>query len=222
MIDLAHALVNRSLFAFPAVLLGGLIAGLNPCCFAMYPAAAAGCCGTCNTKTPGKNALHHSLMFVLGAAVATSLLGIVAALLGRVMGQFGSPFRYAIAAIPLLMGLHLLGLFQLPLHAIPAKVLKPGLASAFGTGFLLSLAISPCGTPVLAAVLSYVAFKGSVAFGALLLFIYGIGAGSPVIVLGTITGRFARRLTAMGRQHWVDSVSGILLITMSLYLLWIA
>lgn len=169
-----------------------------------------------------KNALHHSLMFVFGAAVATSLLGIGAALLGRVMGQFGSPFRYAIAAIPLLMGLHLLGWFRLPLHAIPAKVLEPGLASAFGTGFLLSLAISPCGTPVLAAVLSYVAFKGSVAFGALLLFIYGVGAGAPVIVLGTISGGFAQRLTAVGRQHWVDHLSGIVLIAMSLYLLWVA
>jgi cytochrome c biogenesis protein CcdA len=161
-------------------------------------------------------------MFVFGAAVATSLLGIGAALLGRVMGQFGSPFRYAIAAIPLLMGLHLLGWFRLPLHAIPAKVLEPGLASAFGTGFLLSLAISPCGTPVLAAVLSYVAFKGSVAFGALLLFIYGVGAGAPVIVLGTISGGFAQRLTAVGRQHWVDHLSGIVLIAMSLYLLWVA
>jgi hypothetical protein len=40
-------------------------------------------------------------MFVLGAASATSLLGMGAALLGRVMGQFGSPFRYAIAAVPL-------------------------------------------------------------------------------------------------------------------------
>ena len=222
MIDPAHAFANGSLLAVPAVLLGGLMAGFNPCCLAMYPAATASCCATCNTKTSAKNALNHSLMFVLGAAVATSLLGVGAAVLGRVMGQFGSPFRYAIAAIPLMIGLHLLGWFRLPLHAVPAKVLQPGLASAFATGFLLSLAISPCGTPVLAAVLSYVALKGSIAFGALLLFIYGVGAAAPVIVLGTVSGSFAHRLTAVGHQHWVDRVSGIILILMSLYLLWIA
>lgn len=222
MIDLAHALSTGSLFAAPAVLLGGLVAGCNPCCLAMYPAATASCCATCNTKTPATNAFRHSLMFVFGAAVATSLLGIAAALFGRVMGQFGSPFRYAIAAIPLLMGLHLLGWFRLPFHVVPAKILQPGLASAFATGFLLSLAISPCGTPVLAAVLSYVAFKGSVAFGALLLFIYGVGAGAPVIVLGTISSSFAQRLVGLGHQHWLDRISGIILIAMSLYLEWIA
>ena len=163
----------------------------------MYPAAAASCCATCNTKTPAKDAVRHSLMFVLGAATATSLLGVAAALLGRVMGHFGSPFRYAIAAVPLLMGLHLLGWFRLPFHAIPARVLQPGLASAFAAGFLLSLAISPCGTPVLAAVLSYVALKGSVVFGVALLFAYGVGAGAPVIVLGNISGGFAQRLIAL-------------------------
>ena len=222
MIDPAHALATGSILAIPAVLLGGLVAGLNPCCLAMYPAAAASCCATCNTTAPAKNALHHSLMFVLGAATATSLLGIVAALLGRLMGQFGSPFRYVLAGIPLLMGLHLLGWFRLPLHVIPTKVLQPGLASAFATGFLLSLAITPCGTPVLAAVLSYVALKGSVAFGVSLLFIYGVGAGAPVLVLGTMSGSFAQRLSALGRQHWVDRVSGVVLVAMSLYLLWIA
>jgi cytochrome c biogenesis protein CcdA len=222
-IDPAHALATGNLLAIPAVLLGGLIAGMNPCCLAMYPAAAASCCATCNTtQAPTRNALYHSLVFIFGAAVATSLLGMGAALLGRVMGQFGSPFRYAVAAIPLLMGLHLLGWVRLPLHTIPVKVLQPGLVSAFATGFLLSLALSPCGTPVLAAVLSYVALKGSIVFGALLLFIYGIGAGVPVVILGTISGGFANRLTALGRQHWVDRISGLVLIAMGLYLLWLA
>ena len=222
MIDLPYALSSGSLLAVPAVLLGGLIAGVNPCCLAMYPAAAASCCATCNTKAPARNAIHHSVMFVLGTAFATSLLGIAAALLGRVMGQFGSGFRYMIAAIPLVMGLHLLGWLRLPVHAIPTRVLQPGLASAFATGFVLSLAISPCGTPVLAAVLSYVAFKGSILFGALLLFIYGIGAGTPVVGLATISGGLAGKLAAIGRQHWLDRVSGIILVGFSLYLFWVA
>jgi hypothetical protein len=86
-IDPAHPFETGCLLAVPDLLLGDLIAGLNPFCLAMYPAAATSCCATCNTETPAKNALHDSLMFVLGAAVATSLLGMGGALLGRVMGQ---------------------------------------------------------------------------------------------------------------------------------------
>ena len=222
MIDSTQVISGGTVFAVPVVLLGGLIAGLNPCCLAMYPAAAASCCATCNTVMPARKALTHSIMFIVGAAVATSFLGVVAALFGRVLGQFGSSFRYAVAVIPLIMGLHLLGWIQLPFHRISPKVLKPGFTSAFAAGFLLSMAITPCGTPVLAAVLSYVAYKGSFAFGALLLFAYGIGAGLPVVALGTISGNLALRLNGLGWSRWVDRVSGTILIASGLYLLWLA
>jgi cytochrome c biogenesis protein CcdA len=75
---------------------------------------------------------------------------------------------------------------------------------------------------LLAAVLSYVAFKGSMAFGALLLFFYGLGAGAPVIALGTVFATYSQRLALLGRRRWVDGISGVVLIVMSLYLLWIA
>lgn len=222
MIGLADALTNGSVLAVLPVLVGGLIAGLNPCCLAMYPAAAASCCATCATKAPARSGLAHSVAFVLGTAVATCLLGVAAALMGQVMGQFGSSFRYAVAAIPLLMGLHLLGWLRLSIGTVPARAFRPGLAGAFTTGLLLALAISPCGTPVLAAVLSYVAVKGSIAFGAALLFVYGIGAGAPVLVLGTVSIGVAQRLAAAGAQRWIDRVSGSVLVAMSLYLVWTA
>lgn len=221
MIDLANALSNGSSLAIPAVLGAGLVAGLNPCCLAMYPAAAS-CCATCTTRSPSAVALTHSIAFVLGTAVATSALGVAAAFLGLVMGQFGNTFRFAIAAVPLLMGLHLLGWLRLPLPSVSQNTLQPGLVRAFTTGFLLSMAVSPCGTPVLAAVLSYVAVKGSVWFGAALLFVYGIGAGAPVLVLGTVSIGVSQRLAAAGAQWWIDSVSGGVLVAVGLYLLWIA
>jgi len=46
---------------------------------------------------------------VFGVAVATTVLGIVAALAGRIVGQLGSGVRYAVGAVPVVMGLHLLG-----------------------------------------------------------------------------------------------------------------
>lgn len=41
----ARALSAGGVLAFPIALLGGFIAALNPCCLALYPAAAATCCG---------------------------------------------------------------------------------------------------------------------------------------------------------------------------------
>jgi hypothetical protein len=42
--SLNQALSGSSLLALPLALLGGLIAGMNPCCLALYPAVAGTCC----------------------------------------------------------------------------------------------------------------------------------------------------------------------------------
>jgi len=40
-----NVLSHGSLWALPLALLAGAIAGLNPCCVALYPSAVAVCCG---------------------------------------------------------------------------------------------------------------------------------------------------------------------------------
>ncbi len=72
------------------------------------------------------------------------------------------------------------------------------LGSAFGCGFLISLVIAPCGTPVLASALSYAAYQRTVSYGAMLLFLYGFGAGVPLLVAATASARLAQKLEVKG------------------------
>ncbi len=140
------------LYALPIVLGAGLVAGLNPCCLAMYPAATATCCVTAGQGQHRK--LGLSLLFVLGAALSTAILGVVAALLGRAMGQFGAPIQYVIGLVPMVMGFHLLGWIRLPFSQHLSVGWASGAGAAFLTGMVLAIVISPCGTPILASVLS--------------------------------------------------------------------
>lgn len=164
--------------------------------------------------------LKNSIAFVLGVAAATTILGIIAALAGRVVGELGSPVRYAVAAVPLFMGLHLLGWLRVPIGSLPRRVARNGWIGAFGAGFPLSLALAPCGTPVLASVLSYVAYKGSILFGATLLFFYGVGSGVPVMLVGTAAGRVVTRFEGAGYGLWSERTSGTALVALGLYLVW--
>src|SRR5438876_297809 len=107
MITAQEIISQGDLYALPLVVGAGLVAGLNPCCLAMYPAATATRCAT--TTSERQHRLGFSLLFVLGAAFSTAMLGVVAALLGRAMGQLAAPIRYVIALIPLIMGFQLLG-----------------------------------------------------------------------------------------------------------------
>ncbi len=211
-------LKHGSFLAPPLALAAGVIAGLNPCCVALYPAATATWCA-CNSGTENRG-WRVSLGFVLGMATATTMLGVFAALLGHVVGQLGSGVRYAIAAVPLVMGLHLLGWLRFPIGALQHWDMRGGSLGAFGAGLLLSLALAPCGTPVLASLLSYVAYKGSVAFGATLLFFYGCGSAAPVLLVGSAAGGLNARLERAGYALWSERISGAAMLALGLFLIW--
>lgn len=215
--SLRAAASSGGLVAVPLALAGGVVAGLNPCCLPLYPAAAATCCaGRCDGAV---SSVRNSAAFVAGMATATALLGVGAALAGRALSGVGGWAPYVIAAVPIAMGLHLLGWIRIPLPSFSGTVRAGGIAGAFATGLVLSLVIAPCGTPVLASVLSFAAYKQSVAYGAALLFAYGIGVGLPLLVLGTAATSLARRLDSLGWRLWVDRVSGAALVALGFYLL---
>ena len=211
---LSAALSAGNIAALPLALIGGLIAGVNPCCLAMYPAAACACRVQEDTS---KRPIRNAVAFVLGIAISIALLGSLVAYIGHI-AVILAPIKYAIAFLPIFMGVHVLGWIRLPL--MTPKAFRPGLSGAFGTGLLLSLVIGPCGTPVLASVLSYAAYKQSFLYGGLLLFLYGIGDGLPLVLVGTAAGGVLKRLDCSRFGNWIDPIVGSLLILLGFYLLW--
>lgn len=212
---LEQALVNGGPWALALAGIGGVIAGLNPCCLAFYPAVTAACCTRANAGV--RVAASRAAAFVAGTALATTSLGIVAAMAGHAAATIGRGPRYALAFIPIVAGLHLLGGIRLPLPPIRARQATTALA-AFVAGLFLSLVVGSCGTPVLASILSYAAYRGSILFGALLLFVYGLGSGLPLLLLGTAAGSLSARL-GDSAHVWLDRAAGVVLIGLGFYLL---
>lgn len=213
--DFNQALTAGDVVALPLVLAGGFIAGMNPCCLALYPAAVGACCGSSQEAT--SLSLPRAFAFVLGIAISVTGLGMLAAYVGRV-AVVAAPLRYGIALVPVLMGLDRLGWLRLPL-AMP-RVLYKGVGGAFGAGLLLALVIGPCGTPLLASVLAFAAYKQSFLYGGLLLLLYGLANGLPLVLVGTASGGLLRRLDARGCGNRIDTIIGGLLLLLGFYLLW--
>lgn len=211
---LGSALSAGNAAALPLALVGGLLAGVCPCCLALYPAAACACGG--QQENP-KRPLLNAVALVLGVAVAIALLGSLAAFIGHI-AVISAPIKYAIACIPILMGVHVLGWIRLPLVA--PKSFRPGIGGAFGTGLLLSLIIGPCGTPVMASLLTYAAYKQSFLYGGILLFAYGVGDGLPLVLVGTAAGGVVKRLDSSRFGNWINPLVGSTLILLGFYLLW--
>lgn len=211
----SQSLSAGNIIALPLAFAGGIVAGMNPCCLALYPAAAGVCCGT--SSQASKRTFGNAIAFVLGIAIAVAALGLVAASLGKIV-SISKPIQYAVALIPIIMGLHRLGWIHLPLRT-------PGLAfsekgGAFGTGLSLSLILGPCGTPVLASVLSYASYANNFVYSGLLLLLYGFGNGLPLVLVGTAAGSVMKYFEESRYRTWIDGVVGGLLILLGFYLLW--
>lgn len=232
-------LTGGSLMVLPLVVLGGLITAFNPCCLPMYPAVfgfiGGACCNSgvsasAECDQPASKPLTGiTLLFVLGMATATSIMGMLTAGLGWVFGRFDTSVLILLAAVPLLMGLNLLGLlpFRWPvwhstrLHAIADEKLKHKV-TAFSAGLLFSLAIAPCATPILLGILTLVALQGDLVYGGVLMFVYGLGAGMPLLMVGHGYERLRPCFATPHRQRWLRNVSGILLLGVGVYIVWVA
>lgn len=214
---LEQALAAGGLWALPLALLGGIAAGLNPCCLPIYPAVAATCCA--NASRPGSMALSRAIALVAGTVLATTTLGVAAALAGHAVAGIGRVWRYGLAFAPMLAGLYMLGGYRRSRVEPRERRDAGGVLGAFGLGVLLSLLIGTCGTPILAAVLSYAAYHGTSAFGAALLFSYGLGASLPLLALALGLSTLLQHPALLRARPWLDRAAGVGMVGASFYLL---
>ena len=202
---------------------GGLLISLTPCFYPLIPLLVA-YVGARSEKSKGRGFILSSF-FVLGLALTYSALGTIASLTGMMFGQIqSSPWAYLIVGnIILLLGLSMLGLyeFRLPqfLQAKESGQRKKGFFGAFLLGLTSGLIAAPCTAPVLGGILAYVASRQNVIFGTLLLFVFSLGMGTLLIVLGTFTG-FLTSLPKSGK--WMVVIKkglGWLMLIMAEYFL---
>lgn len=236
---LAPYLTSDSLLALPLVVAGGLVTAFNPCCLPMYPAVLGflgrTCCAAQCDNAATANAVPTAMptriavVFVFGMATATALMGLLTAGLGWVFGRFDPLVQMFLALVPIVMGLSLLGLLSLPLPVRPPRMPRDinakwpaGMVTAFGAGFILSLAIAPCATPILLSILTLVAMQSDLVWGSVLMFVYGLGTGLPLVLIGHGYERLQPWFATPRRQRSLRHLSGLLLVGVGVYLLWSA
>lgn len=206
------------LFAF----LGGVLVSFTPCVYPLIPVSA----GYIGIRSAGLKVRGFtlSLVYVTGIAVTYAALGLAASLTGKIFGAVSShPLTYIIAgAIISLFGLSLAGLFSLK---IPLLVKHPGLNkqnyfSVFFLGLASGLVVGPCTTPILGAILIYIAAKKSLFYGASLLFTFAYGMGLLLILIGTFSSAVINRLPKSGKWLvYVQKTGAFILIGFGIYLI---
>jgi cytochrome c biogenesis protein CcdA len=185
------------------VFLGGVVSSASPCVLAAVPLVVATVGGAATSRG---RAVALSLAFVIGLALCFTALGAIAALTGSLIGDVGWAWKALLAAVLIVMGLHLTGVFTLPLPQLDGRRFRgTGLAGAFGLGALTGTLSSPCATPILVVVLSLVAFERKVLWGTTLLAAYSLGHVVLLLAAGAVSG-FAAAYLAGRTAVWAKRV----------------
>lgn len=207
--------------AVVAVFVGGLLTASNPCCLAMIPLMVSFVAGRKEGKVGVLPALGLSLVFVVGLSVTFTVLGMIAALAGKLYGDVSVVWTWLVAAVCLVMGLHMTDLVQVPIPGLKTTPRVRGPLGALILGLLFGLVSAPCAAPVLVVLLTYLAGSGaSVPYGGLLLFVYGLGHSTLVLVAGTSMGAAQKLIQSRGwtaATTWLRRAAGVVIVLVGAY-----
>ncbi|MGB7295904.1 MAG: cytochrome c biogenesis protein CcdA [Candidatus Aminicenantales bacterium] len=219
--DISQLIQQNPWLAVLAVFVGGATTASNPCVLAMIPLLMGIVAGTETTSI--KKSLGFSALFVVGLSITFAVLGLISALMGRMLGDVGAFWKYLVAGVCLFMGLHLLGIlkfnFSLPQ---PAKVGTSGPVGAFLLGLLFGVVSTPCAVPILAVLLAYVGSKGNIVYGGFLLLIYALGHSALILIAGTSMGAAKKLIESKGLRKTnraLQKIAGVVIILVGAYFL---
>jgi cytochrome c biogenesis protein CcdA len=184
--------------------LAGLLSVLSPCVLPLLPLVL------------GAAASEHRLgplALASGLALSFVAIGLFVATIGFGLGLDTGIFRTGAAVLMILLGVVLMLPAAQTRLAVAAGPLSnwtearfgglstAGLSGQFGVGLLLGAVWSPCVGPTLGAA-SLLASQGrDLGAVALTMFLFGLGAALPLVVLGTLS-----RATLVG---WRDRMMGL-------------
>jgi len=219
---LASLLADAGWIAPLIAFIAGVVTGLLPCTLPVIPLIIGYVGGT---EAEGKRALRMSALFALGMAITVTVLGVVAALLGRLLVLSGNWFYLVLGVLMVLMALQLFGVYEfIPSAYLTGKAQRRGYLGALLAGILGGLFASPCSTPVLVVLLGLVATSGNLVWSIVLLLSYAFGTGVIVLAVGASVG-FARSLMSSPRYaslaRAIEIGLGLLTLALALYLFYL-
>lgn len=208
------------LWTLLGVFVGGLALNLTPCVYPLIPITVSYFGGR-SGRGRGKLAIH-GLLYLGGLSVTNSVLGVVAALTGSLMGAaLQNPIvLVVVAGVLVLFATSLFGFWELRLPYSLTSAASKSYAGYFGTlfmGLTLGVVAAPCLGPFVLGLLTWVASMGSPWLGFVIFFTLSVGLGVPLFFLAIFSGSLEKLPGSGEWMLWVRGLMGWVLVGMAAY-----
>jgi cytochrome c-type biogenesis protein len=198
--------MDSSQVSFGVAFLAGLASFLSPCILPLVPIYIAQLVGHSVYQSTGDQVNQparlttflHAATFVLGFTLAFVSLGATASTLGSFLRAYQILFRQIGGIILVIIGLHLTGIFTVPLFYMQKRFAfrptRPSYPASLLFGIIFAIGWTPCVGLILGPILGLAAAAATLREGVTLLLFYSLGLGIPFLLLGLGLDRFSAAL----------------------------
>ena len=203
----------------------GVLSFLSPCVLPLIPSYVGFLTGMTAEELQVRRgvALVHALWFVAGFSLIFVALGASASAFGAALLVSQHWIARIGGVLVILFGLYLLGVLRPAFLMRERRVhlaRKPlGYVGSSLAGVAFGAAWTPCIGPILGAILTLAATRGSVGQGTALLGVYALGLAVPFLVTAFALDRFLVWFHRFRPYiQWVERVAGVLLLVLGVLL----
>ena len=171
----------------------------SPCHLASIPLIVAYVGGQQEVLKP-RRASYYSMAFTFGLFITIALIGIICALLGRMLGDVGNYWQVLVGLILVWVALGMLGVEKCSISgSLLYRLNFKGVFGAFMLGLAYGVLSGSCTFGFIAPILAIITVQQKVATGILFILLFAIGHCLPIVVAGSSTA-VVRKL--MGNSAW--------------------
>lgn len=201
--------------------LWGMISVLfSPCHLASIPLIVAYVGGQKRILTPGEASLY-SLIFTLGLFITIALIGVLCALLGRMLGDVGNYWQILVGLILIWMALGMLGVESCSLSGrLLYRINLRGIHGAFVLGLAYGILSGSCTFGFIAPILAIITVQEKIATGILFILLFGIGHCLPLVIAGTSMAAVKKVLENHSWNRagkWFRKIAGTFIVFLGIY-----
>jgi len=196
-------MVSGSYIAALGCFLWGVISVLfSPCHLASIPLIITYVGGQQRVLS-AKQASYYAVLFTLGLFITIAVIGIVCALLGRMLGDIGNYWQIVIGLMLIWVALGMFGVEKCTISgSLLYRLNFKGLLGAFALGLAYGVLSGSCTFGFIAPILAIITIQQKLITGILFIVLFAVGHCLPIVIAGSSTAA-VRGL--MENRKWQDA-----------------
>ena len=226
MLDTIFLTINNWIVAESAIagigsFLWGMVSVLfSPCHLASIPLIIAYVGGQ-QQILGSRQAAHYSVAFTLGLFITIALIGIICAVLGRMLGDIGNYWQILVGLVLIWVALGMFGVESCSMSGtLLYRLNLKGIFGAFGLGLAYGVLSGSCTFGFIAPILAIITVQQKVASGVILIVLFAIGHCLPIVVAGSSAAMVKGVLENsrwQGATQWFRKGAGVVIIGLAFY-----